>query len=205
MTKTFITSDWHLGEERMEIIQRPFQTPWEMWLTLRDNINRVVAPEDELIVVGDCAVKKEWLHNIRYLHGTKTLIRGNHDRRFTDKELYPYFDRIVPEGEGLDVDCIDKALESIYIPLWLTHYPSQSRADRFNLVGHIHSSWKVQKNMLNVGVDVHHFKPVSLKRIPFFFNAISNYYDNDVWVADHPANAAHNDRGVNGSYLSVVS
>ena len=80
------------------------------------------------------------------------------------------------------------------------HYPSLAVADCFNLTAHVHSTWRVQKDMLNCGIDCHHFRPVSLSQVFFFYTAICKFYDQDVWVGDHPANVAHRDRGKAGTY-----
>jgi len=56
-----------------------------------------------------------------------------------------------------------------------------------------------------VGVDVHHFLPVSINDIAFHFNAICKYYDEDVWVAYRDINAQHKGkRGKQGSYFEGV-
>ena len=58
--------------------------------------------------------------------------------------------------------------------------------------------------MLNVGIDVHYMLPLTLERLFFFFGGICNFYDQDVWVANHPANAAFdwsdNNRGKLSTY-----
>lgn len=191
----YLTADWHLGETRMELMQRPFENANDMFATLIKNFNEVIKPEDELVIVGDLCVDPLWLYAVRLFRGRKTLIRGNHDRKFTDAQLTPIFERIVPEGEGLDLLYHDK-------DLFVTHYPTSGKIDSFNLVGHIHGLWKLQLNMLNVGVDVHAFRPVPLERVMFFINAIENYYDDDAWAAYHPANIIHRDRPKKtGSYL----
>jgi calcineurin-like phosphoesterase family protein len=143
---TWLTADWHLGEDRFELMGRPFTTQDEHIQTLIDNHNSVVSPDDEVLVVGDVCYQKtlEKLGHVWAFNGHKTLLRGNHDRGLTDEQLKPYFDTIVPEGEGIlrtfgGIDC------------YITHYPTESRTDLFNLVGHIHSAWKYQLNMLNVG------------------------------------------------------
>jgi hypothetical protein len=58
-------------------------------------------------------------------------------------------------------------------------------------------------NMLNVGVDVHHFRPVDSDRLQFHFDAICKYYDNDVWVAYTTLNVNEHtvNRGKPGSYF----
>jgi hypothetical protein len=56
--------------------------------------------------------------------------------------------------------------------------------------------------MLNIGVDVHHFRPVNLDSIPFHLTAISEYYDEDVWVAYNEINQRYRGkRGKEGSYF----
>lgn len=185
--KTFLVADWHLGEDRMELLGRPFANAEDHINALRANHNGMVAPEDTVIMIGDVCYQKtpERLPLVAGFNGKKFLVRGNHDRGITDEQFKPYFEFIVPEGKGIEM------VGPEGIPLFLTHYPSRSRADRFNIVGHIHSAWKYQLNMLNVGVDANHFRPTNLEKIPFYLKAITEFYDNDVWVGDHEANAPY--------------
>lgn len=198
----FVTADWHLGETRMEIMQRPYTTPHLMLDDIKAKHNDLVKPDDKVLVVGDVISNHAnnpyaWLEEVSALNGIKTLIRGNHDKMFTNKELSKYFDEIVPESGGIsfavgDIDC------------YATHYPTRGRKDRFNLVGHIHGAWKYQLNMLNVGCDVHHFMPLPIFKIPFFFTAIKNFYDDDVWVGYNELNTMYRSlRGKKGSYSDV--
>jgi calcineurin-like phosphoesterase family protein len=169
--------------------------------TLVNNHNKLVAPEDEVIMAGDVCYQKtpEWLPNVSRFNGRKILIRGNHDRGITDEQFEPYFTRIIPDGCGL-------VKEICGIPCYITHYPSEGRADAFNLVGHIHSAWKYQLNMLNIGVDVHQYKPVCLDSIRFHLDAICKYYDEDVWVAYNEINAKfRGQRGKKGTYFRPVA
>jgi calcineurin-like phosphoesterase family protein len=126
------------------------------------------------------------------------LIRGNHDV-LPDRAYAPYVEAVIADGGGVELDVAG-------IDCWLTHYPTRSRPDRFNLVGHIHASWRLQRNMLNVGVDVQHFRPLSAAQVRMQYEIICNdyegiYYDEDVWCSQHPANSAHEDRGILGSYF----
>lgn len=176
---------------------RPFDNKDQHIDTLVTNHNQLVAPEDEVIVVGDVCYQKatEYLYHVKRFNGKKTLIRGNHERGLTDEQLKPYFDTIVPEGKGIE-------REFCGVPCYITHYPTEGRPDLFNLVGHIHAAWKYQLNMLNIGVDVHHFKPVNVDRIQFHFDAICKYYDEDVWVAYNPINSLFRDvRGKPSTYF----
>lgn len=194
---TWYTADWHLGENRFEIMQRPFTDQMEMIDVLVANHNKVVAPEDRVIMVGDVVYQKtpEFLTHVARFNGHKTLYRGNHDVVFTDEQLKPYFDTIISEGAGEE-----HLIEGI--PCWITHYPTRGRKDLFNIVGHIHSAWKYQLNMFNVGVDVNHYRPVNGKQIKFAYDAVCQFYDDDVWVAYQQANQEYvGKRGKSGSYF----
>jgi len=195
--KTWITADWHLGESRFEIMERPFSSIDEHNDYLITQHNNWVEPEDTVIVVGDVCYQKapEYLQLVSKFAGKKVLIRGNHDRVFTDEQLNPYFDTIIEEGKGIEMDVNG-------IPCYLTHYPSEGKIDRFNLVGHIHGAFKYQLNSLNVGVDVHHFRPVNIDSIPFHLTAITKFYDMDVWAAYTKINFSHlKTRGKKDTYF----
>lgn len=76
--KTFITSDWHLGETRMQLMQRPFKNREENDLTIIDRFNEKVEPEDLVYVVGDAVYSKAdpavSLPLIKAMNGRKILI-----------------------------------------------------------------------------------------------------------------------------------
>lgn len=200
--KTWVTADWHLGETRFELMHRPFDDPTSHVAALRRNHNKLVAPEDDVYVLGDVFYKEadaeKWQNWLPLFNGRKVLVRGNHDRHLPDSFFEPHFFQIVQEGDGIEAIVDD-------IPVYMTHYPTCGRKDRFNLVGHIHSIWKVQLNMYNVGVDVHHFNPVDLATIPRVCNAISGFYDLDAWVAYDEINQSHwADRGKKTRYFTKV-
>lgn len=177
--KTWLTADWHLGENRFELMGRPpYGSQQEMVDVFVANHNSLVAPDDRVIVVGDAVYQHapEFLEQVSRFNGVKTLIRGNHDRVFSDEQFAPYFETVIPEGNGVEIIAGPVAC-------YLTHYPTCGHPERFNLVGHIHSAWKYQLNMFNVGVDVNHFYPVALDSIPDRLKAICEFYDQDVWVA----------------------
>lgn len=201
MSKIFVVSDWHLGENRFELMGRPFSDRQEMIQHFIKEHNKLVSKDDTVIVNGDVCYQKadDLLSTLDYVqdfNGKKILIRGNHDRVFTDEQLKPYFDTIIPEGDGMEYMAGN-------IPCWITHYPSRSRPDKFNLIGHIHAAFKYQLNMFNVGVDVNMYRPVDMDKIQFHYDAITKYYDDDVWAAYHMANMTHlGMRGKSGSYFT---
>ena len=95
----WITADWHLGEDRFDLMGRPFRTIDEHIDTLVVNHNNLVYPDDEVFVIGDVCYQKrpEYLSRVAMFHGKKTLVRGNHDRVIEDKEFLEYFDKVIPE------------------------------------------------------------------------------------------------------------
>lgn len=199
MSKIWFTADLHFGETRLKLMRRPFKTTEEQNETLIKNFNEVIATDDILIVNGDVAVNPESLPLVNRLNGRKTLVRGNYDRQFTDEVLSEYFEKIIPEGWGLPLE-IDAGKSKI--PIWVTHYPTKGRTDRFNITGHIHKGWTIQLNSLNVGVDVHDYRPIPADDIDFFLRAACDYYDEDMWAAYAECNAFfRGKRGKQGSYL----
>jgi calcineurin-like phosphoesterase family protein len=204
--KRWATADWHLGEDRFKLMQRlGFADAQAMIDHLVECHNSVVSPGDIVYMVGDVCNQKtpEFLSQAKRFNGRKMLLRGNHDRVFTDEQLEPYFVRIIDEGEGEKLVVEDA--DGNDIECWLTHYPTQARPDMFNLVGHIHGAWKFQLNALNVGVDANHYYPHNIDEdVPFYLRAISEFYDEDVWVAYHEAQEAfRGKRGKKGRYLDV--
>lgn len=194
---TFIVSCWHLGENRFAIMDRPFECIDEHNQTLIKNHNKIVNHDDLVIVNGDVCYKTEYLHLVDQFNGKKILIRGNHDRKITDADFRQYFEQIVPEGDGYE-------LEVDGIKCFVTHYPTQGMKDRFNLVGHIHAAWKYQLNMLNTCVDVHNFYPTPLAKVPFYYKAIQEFYDDDVWCAYSDINTDFlGIRGKKGRYYDL--
>lgn len=191
----FLCSDHHLGEnEKMFKIRnrhRLFTTAAEQNAYIIDKHNAVVKPTDLVWFVGDivCKSNPECIAEIAKINGRKWLFRGNHDV-FTEEQLSPYFERIIPEGDGI-------TLEVDGIKCWVTHYPSQARDDLFNLVGHVHAPWQFQLNMLNVGVDVHHFSPVPVSEISFWFKKVSEFSDDDIYACYMQSNMAY--RGLRGT------
>jgi len=192
----FFTSDPHLGDDRMGLLNRHYEDAADYAENYIANWNKLITPEDQVIVVGDFVVDEESLHRwAPRFNGNKILITGNYDQ--LDEKLYlQYFDEVL---EYYQFSEVDPELNE-RIDFHVVHYPSKGIAERFNLVGHIHGAWKVQKNMINVGVDAWNHYPIPMSRIFFQRRGIINFYDQDVWVANHPANTAHDHRGKAGTY-----
>lgn len=189
----YYTSDWHLGDDRLgtngkpNLFYRPFTSIEESNKTIMDNFYKDFKDGDILwhlgdVIVGDLKGSSAHLERMRtmYPNSQFNLILGNYD---TDKTniLSRYFDSI-HEDFNL-VSFSDKLM------IYLNHYPSkckeklkEDREYTFAITGHIHSLWKVQRKMINVGVDAWHFKPVSHSQIMFCWNAMQNHYDENVFL-----------------------
>ena len=171
----YFTSDWHLNETRIGDFNpffRPFRSVQEQNDTIIGNLNDIVQPNDELYHLGDVAMDEEGVKLLdRIKCQNRVLIVGNYDEDKLD-QLAKYFDDV---REGMDLQVGD-------VNCYLNHYPVNGVPDRFNITGHIHGLWKVKPNMVNVGTDAWHFRPVSEKEILFVYNAIKNHYDDNVFV-----------------------
>jgi len=191
----FFISDTHFGDDRFQIMNRPFSSLDEMHNLIKTNWNKVIGKEDLVFHLGDVCYSKrqDLLPMVNELNGEKHLIIGNHD--VAEKEEFLKYFKTINENLEINVKYEDKEYN-----IMLNHYPSLGVADKFNLVAHVHSVFKVQKNMINVGVDVNHFRPYSFKDIVFVMNAINSFYDQDAWVAYSEANTAHMSRGKPGNY-----
>lgn len=212
----YFTSDWHLCETsaRLSILNRPRHYTDSWFLNkLSDNCRYVVdSDNDGLYILGDLFCRNAYEQIDEYRFCTEklpllfskfnkvTLLRGNHDRNYSDA----FFKRLgIAEifEEGISINLVLDCKLNVS----LNHYPRLSTPDAFNLVGHIHSSWRVQKNMLNVGVDANHYCLLSEDDVVKSYNSICNYYDDDVWVHNHMANTLHEKRGKSGSYFNFDS
>lgn len=160
----WFTADLHLGHKNIiKYCERPFKNSHQMDKEIIHRINEKVAPEDELYIIGDFTLYgssasekvKQYLNKI---NGHKILILGNHD------QLKPF-------------TYIDVGFESVHTSLEvedyvLVHDPAIANVDLSKkwLVGHVHNLFKKIGNVLNVGVDVWDFYPVSLNEINNMFN-----------------------------------
>lgn len=149
--------------------------------------NSRVAPEDEVWVLGDVAMGdiNQSLACCARMNGQKILVCGNHDRpAMTDDpdKRARWTQRYMEEGGFAGVLVVAPA-RSITIQLvpglsvQASHYPytgdvKGAAADRFAdrrpvdlglwlVHGHVHSAWKTRKRMINVGVDVWDYAPVT--------------------------------------------
>lgn len=180
----YFTSDTHFGDDRLNLYGRDLvcKTSQEMDELIINNWNEVVTSEDTVYHLGDVAMNEAALECVSKLNGKKILIKGNYDEKISDDILLKYFDevytnKIISYGSSLPQKL-----------LFLNHYPVKGDDMMFNIVGHIHGLWKVQRNMVNVGCDAWHFKPISLDLVMFSINGINKFYDANVFAGELECN-----------------
>ena len=58
----------------------------------------------------------------------------------------------------------------------MCHEPSKHNPNMFNLFGHVHDLAFIKPYGINVGVDVHHYRPVSYERMMYYANLTGDGY-----------------------------
>jgi calcineurin-like phosphoesterase family protein len=180
--KVFFTSDQHYWHKNViEYCNRPFSSIEEMNETLIANHNSVVGKEDKVYHLGDFSLSRAAVPQIvPRLNGKHTLIMGNHDHchpvqcKSDEKKLrllQYYFD------SGFSEIMREHRIETPFGPVLMNHLPySSGPEERYQtyrpinvgywlLHGHVHQHWKQKDKMINVGVDVWDFTPITLEKI----------------------------------------
>lgn len=157
----YFTADLHFYHDAIiEACYRPYKTGHQMHKALVKNFNEIVTDEDTVYILGDFSFSKDKepiRRIVDKLNGQKHLILGNHD--YLNPFTYVEFG-FISVHTSLKIDLYGQE----YI---LVHDPALSQVDRSKmfLCGHVHDLFLWQKNCINVGVDVHGFKPISEKDI----------------------------------------
>ena len=189
--KIFFTSDTHFGSERtLELSKRPFKDTFSMDEEIIKLWNETVSKDDVVYHLGDFGNYEV----LKRLNGEIHLILGNYERKdiLEGKEsidsLLAYGFKSVSDYKYLNLEELGIDIENITF-LKLVHEPSKCDKDVlniFNLFGHIHGRQLCKKfdekvGGLDVGVDGHHMRVVSLNDVKFFAEAILKYYDEEVF------------------------
>jgi calcineurin-like phosphoesterase family protein len=183
----FFTSDTHFGHAKAIEHGRPFGSVQEMEEALVERWNKAVKPPDIVIHFGDVAMgqREEVLAKFMpRLNGFKVLLYGNHDyvghlhrHKTPDKALFwravyrKYFGKMAEEGDftvaGIPVHCAHLPFVGDHEgtkPRFMDQRPTPKGIPLLH--GHVHDSWLVRQEeglplMINVGVDMWNFTPVS--------------------------------------------
>ena len=157
----WVWSDLHLGHENIiRYTDRPFANAEVMDANLYANWAATVGSEDEVIFVGDVAMRRAvgphtW-ERIRDGRGArKCLVIGNHDLTGGGKPRVDGFDDI-----GTVMCVADDP------PLILTHIPmTQVPEGCVNVHGHTHNEAPRRSPHINVSVEQLDYRPVALARL----------------------------------------
>jgi len=175
----YFTADTHFGSERtLEFSCRPFNSVSEMDNVLIENWNSVVKRNDIVYHLGDFGNYPI----LERLNGRVILYWGNYEKEdaghaggdyYFNRKLIDDYGFEKAESAKINIDGND---------FYLVHKPEDYNNKYFNLFGHIHKLCMVKRFGLNVGVDCHNFKPISLEKVLWYKNAIENHYDNNVFM-----------------------
>jgi len=164
--KYWFTADTHFGHKNIiKYCNRPFATLDAMDNTIIRNWNARVDPDDTVFVLGDFCFRNspggklgEGTQNKASfysdkLNGTKIFLCGNHDKNNSVKSLIRSM--TIRHG-GYDI--------------YLIHNPEDYKPNELNFCGHVHDKWKFKALkdktiIVNVGVDVWKFMPVTINEI----------------------------------------
>jgi len=162
----FFTADEHYGhDEVITYCNRPYRNNQIMTRSIIKRHNSVVKEGDMVYHIGDFAFAgpdriSYVQHLLKRLNGTHILILGNHDN------IAPL--RLVDAGfrsvhTSLELIIEDKAIVMAHDPSIWNAVP----VGPIFVCGHIHNLFKIikDKNVVNVGVDVWDFYPISLTEI----------------------------------------
>ena len=169
--KIFFTSDTHFGHSNIiEYCNRPFKNIEHMNKELIKRFNERVKPEDSVFFLGDFCFKSgtnrgEGLPNKADYYRQQlnckniTFIMGNHDNNNSLKTII----------ESLVIRYGGKWIKLVHSP------DTQYIETKYDLmfVGHVHQNWKFKRikqgfgfvDLINVGVDVWNFYPVTFSEI----------------------------------------
>jgi calcineurin-like phosphoesterase family protein len=189
----WFTSDNHFGHINvLRYCGRPFWSSEQCDEEMIKRWNEVVKPGDTVYHLGDVALSINHVKRVLpRLNGNKVLVVGNHDlvhpihknkkgkksiESMTKEYLDAGFSRILPSG---DIHIF--AVKEGFRQFRLSHFPTKNCYDPYhndkhdkwkpedtgilNLCGHVHQSWLIKGNNVNVGVDVWNFRPVSMEQL----------------------------------------
>lgn len=160
----FYTADLHFHYKPF-LPDRPFASVEEMDEAMIRLWNETVTDRDTVYVVGDVGYNGGYVPGdaLGRLQGRKHLIRGNHDTGFENApKLFDYFETVTDFNE------IDDGETHIL----LCHYPILYRKRGYMIHGHLHQArgpeYDILRQMprvLNAGVDVNFYRPVTLAQL----------------------------------------
>lgn len=177
----WLTADQHfLHENIIHYCGRPFANQGEMGKVLTGKYLSRVKPDDTVYFLGDFTLmgpeSYPTVKNIlRPLHGKKILILGNHDHLDPFKYVEMGFQSVHTFLELPPINIPNHGNVTIYS----IHDPALGCYRDKSVIwlcGHIHNIFKVHNNIINVGVDVWDYFPVSYEELtPYVAKWVSSF------------------------------
>lgn len=172
----FYTSDHHFQHNNiLKFCNRPFRDMDHMTEILIMRWNERVSPTDTVYYLGDftCNNLPAMERVSHRLNGIKRFVAGNHDPCHSMHKDGKAIARFEAAGWKLEDEALRVEIQGT--PFLLCHFPYTNEGEqyvryqdlrpinegRWLLHGHVHEQWKVKDRMINVGVDVWDFYPVS--------------------------------------------
>lgn len=173
MSRVFFTSDLHFGHRKLCTELRGMSADESAELIL-GRWNSLLNDDDQVFILGDISMSHpREVECLRYLHGRKTVIGGNHD---TPKCAWVMQDLGIPV-----LGCYE------YKDFILTHipvHPLELTRYRGNIHGHVHIGANPEKGFYdssllgrgyyNVNTELHRYTPVSFDTILRHFEALED-------------------------------
>lgn len=168
LDNTFFTADLHLYHSNMiNYADRPFKDINEMHSYITKSFNSILTADSDLYIIGDVTLlSSEFCGRVRKalsaINGRKHLVIGNHDTWKVRNYLENGITTVHSAG----------SFRYDGIRFFMMHDPAEYLAiengTNVLLCGHIHTLFKhlfPKKRIINVGVDMWEYKPVSIEQI----------------------------------------
>jgi len=176
----FLSSDHHIGHYNIiNYCKRPFYSIQEMDYILIKNWNDNITNNDIVFYLGDFCMNPKYYQILLQFNFKKIyFIIGNHDKRKKLQKLIDEYNLNIEIFDNLIIEVDNKQY-------YLTHMPINCSDNIPSIIGHVHEKFlKLNKNsiithfnrqlkkeikkelkqsIINVGVDVHNFKPLKIR------------------------------------------
>lgn len=177
----YYTADLHFDQQSiLRTALRPFADAMQMNEALIANWNRVITDDDTVYVVGDLCDRNAPIpvHHLARLKGHKHLIRGNHDTGWKNAvALFDYFETV---NDYLELDDNGTHIILCHCPILYTRRGRMIHGHMHNCRGELYDILKTLPHVLNAGVDITDYTPVTLAQLEQY-NARFYSDDCDRW------------------------
>jgi len=187
----WFTSDLHFFHANViRYCDRPYNNVYEMNFALINNWNDLVSPKDEVVFLGDFCMNPRTFNSILELNFQSMIfVKGNHDKVEKYKKMLVEWPHLVDKIQF----CDNVTIEVDGRKFFCVHRPVSASDELPNIIGHVHEKWKlmpagsviaehgrsgigVEKMLLqpclNVGCDVHGYKPINERQLLECFDGI---------------------------------